>query len=30
MLKAKQGGSPVIPAQPKVQHLWHCDDEGEF
>ena len=30
MLKAKQGGMPVIPAQPKVQHLWHCDDEGEF
>jgi hypothetical protein len=30
MLKAKQGGSPVIQPQPKVQHLWHCDDEGEF
>jgi len=30
MLKSKQLGTPVIPVQPKVQHLWHCDDEGEF
>jgi imidazolonepropionase-like amidohydrolase len=30
MLKAKMGGQPTFTPQPKVQHLWHCDDLGEF
>lgn len=29
MLKAKKDGQPAVPAQPKTQHLWHCDDLGE-
>lgn len=29
MLKSKKDGQSAIPPQPKVQHLWHCDDLGE-
>lgn len=29
MLLAKKEGQPTMAPQPKVQHLWHCDDEGE-
>jgi imidazolonepropionase-like amidohydrolase len=29
MILAKQQGLPANAVQPKVQHLWHCDDEGE-
>lgn len=29
MLQAKKEGQPAMAPQPKVQHLWHCDDEGE-
>jgi adenine deaminase len=29
MLKSKKDGQPAVPPQPKVQHLWHCDDLGE-
>jgi len=29
MLKAKQSGVGAIPVQPKIQHLWDCEDEGE-
>jgi adenine deaminase len=29
MIIAKQSGAPAVAPQPKVQHLWHCDDEGE-
>jgi imidazolonepropionase-like amidohydrolase len=29
MILAKQTGAPTFAPQPKVQHLWHCDDEGE-
>jgi hypothetical protein len=29
MLKARQAGQPANPPAVKVQHLWHCDDEGQ-
>lgn len=29
MLKSKKEGQAAVPPQPKVQHLWHCDDLGE-
>ena len=29
MMQARQAGVPTVAPQPKIQHLWHCDDESE-
>ena len=28
MMRARQTGEPTVAPYPKMQHLWHCDDEG--